>query len=324
MYFDFEDDRPDIQPVGSAISWREGVLLSIIAHLLGVIALLLLPEFKPAARTTATQAALLTPEPDDDSTRFVFVQPRIDTPAPVPPPPEAPASDQDRVARAPEVAPEAENTLPLSRGDTFERVERADDQRARGDGPDPEPVEPAVADAGAAGAERIVPDGPNPLPRPPNSESELQARLGERLRPPGGSLGDALRNLERYVQPNQFENPQGGGGSFGPAIQFDTKGVEFGPWIRRFIAQVRRNWEPLIPQAAWAMRGHVIVTFNVHKDGRLTDLMVVKPAVTNAFNTAAYGALASSNPTVPLPSEYPADRAFFTVTFYYNEQPPAP
>ena len=33
--------------------------------------------------------------------------------------------------------------------------------------------------------------------------------------------------------------------AFGPAIQFDTKGVEFGPWIRRFIAQVKRNW--LIP-----------------------------------------------------------------------------
>jgi hypothetical protein len=26
-----------------------------------------------------------------------------------------------------------------------------------------------------------------------------------------------------------------------------------------------------------------------------------------------------SNPTVPLPAEYPTDRAFFTVTFHYNE-----
>ncbi|MGE0704210.1 MAG: TonB family protein, partial [Vicinamibacterales bacterium] len=104
--------------------------------------------------------------------------------------------------------------------------------------------------------------------------------------------------------------------------QFDTKGVEFGPWIRRFIAQVRRNWEPLIPQAAWSMHGHVIVTFNVNKSGRISDLSVVKPAELDAFNTAAYGALASSNPTVPLPPEYPSDQAFFTVTFFYNEQPP--
>ena len=27
-------------------------------------------------------------------------------------------------------------------------------------------------------------------------------------------------------------------------------------------------------------------------------------------------------PTEPLPPEYPDPKAFFTVTFYYNEQPP--
>jgi hypothetical protein len=44
----------------------------------------------------------------------------------------------------------------------------------------------------------------------------------------------------------------------------------------------------------------------------------------DAFNNAAYNALAASNPTQPLPPEYPSDKAFFTVTFYYNESPPAP
>jgi TonB family protein len=134
----------------------------------------------------------------------------------------------------------------------------------------------------------------------------------------GGSLGDALRNLQRYVQTDQFNNSQGGG-TFGPAIQFDTKGVEFGPWIRRFVAQVKRNW--LIPNAAMMLKGHVVITFNVHKDGQLTDLSVVAPSNVEAFNNAAFGALASSNPTVPLPPEYPADKAFFTVTFFYNEEP---
>ena len=105
-----------------------------------------------------------------------------------------------------------------------------------------------------------------------------------------------------------------------PAIQFDTKGVEFGPWIRRFIAQVKRNL--LIPYAAMTAQGHVVITFNVHKDGALTDLTVVGPSQIDAFNNSAYGALASSNPTQPLPPEYPTEKAFFTVTFFYNEQPP--
>jgi hypothetical protein len=43
----------------------------------------------------------------------------------------------------------------------------------------------------------------------------------------------------------------------------------------------------------------------------------------DAFNNAAANAILTSNPTEPLPPEYPADKAFFTVTFYYNEEPPA-
>ena len=47
MYFDFEDYRPDITPVGGAISWREGVLLSIIGHMAMIILLLLSPQIFP-------------------------------------------------------------------------------------------------------------------------------------------------------------------------------------------------------------------------------------------------------------------------------------
>jgi len=318
MYFDFEDYRPDITPVGSAISWREGVLVSIIVHLLGFIGLLLAPDIMPASEPTATEVRNVSPR--DDPERFVFVAPSLDTPARQPPPPSAPASDQDRVATAPEIAPVPDNDLPRSEGNTFERVEPIDVEPG---GPEAgmETVEPPT-DVESNAAEPNAQGDRGSVTLPGDDGPELQARLGEPRRPPGGRLGDALRNLERYVQPNRFDNRQGGGGSFGPAIQFDTKGVEFGPWIRRFIAQVRRNWEPLIPQAAWSMHGHVIVTFNVHKSGRISDLSVVKPAELDAFNTAAYGALASSNPTVPLPSEYPSDQAFFTVTFFYNEQPP--
>jgi len=135
-------------------------------------------------------------------------------------------------------------------------------------------------------------------------------------------LGDALRNLQRYVQRDTFDNPQGNGGQFGPEIQFDTKGVEFGPWVRRFIAQVKRNWLPMIPYSAMMYKGHVVVTFNVHKDGSISELSVVGPCPVDAFNTAAFGALKASNPTEPLPQEYPTDAAFFTVTFFYNETPP--
>ena len=129
-----------------------------------------------------------------------------------------------------------------------------------------------------------------------------------------------MRNLQRYVQNETFNNPQGGNDRPGATIQFDTKGVEFGPWLRRFVAQVRRNW--FVPQAAMVMSGHVVLQFNIHRDGSITDVVVVQPSSIDAFNNAAYGAIMTSNPTAPLPPEYPADKALFTVTFYYNEEPP--
>jgi hypothetical protein len=38
------------------------------------------------------------------------------------------------------------------------------------------------------------------------------------------------------------------------------------------------------------------------------------------FDTAAFNSLKLSNPTMALPPEYPDDKAFFTVTFHYNER----
>ena len=55
-------------------------------------------------------------------------------------------------------------------------------------------------------------------------------------------------------------------------------GVDFGRWILRFKAQVERNWFPLIPQAAMSMSGHTVLTFNVHKNGTITDLTIAKPS----------------------------------------------
>lgn len=323
MYFDFEDYRPDISPVGGAISLREGVLIAFIAHLLAVILLLLSPRLFPED-LAAREARLLAQQQQrlEDQARFVFVQPRLERAVPRAPD-RAEPSDRDRMARAPEHAPEPKNPLPFSRGNTPERVDEPATPResARGQGPQPDPA------AGRQAQAEATPD-PN-APKIPESQSAMQLPSA---RPPmaqsgangrsataGGSLGDALRNLQKYVQNESFDNQGGGGGQFGPEIQFDTKGVEFGPWIRRFIAQVKRNW--FIPYAAMSMKGHVVITFNVHKDGTLTDLNVIGPCPVDAFNNAAFGALSSSNPTQPLPPEYPSDKAFFTVTFFFNEDP---
>lgn len=321
MQLDLEEGRPDVGSIDRVISWREGVLLSIIVHLLFVLAGYMAPQwFAVDPEAARARAAALQAARDNERTQFVFMQPRIDTPA-VKPPDTAVPSDLDRQAMSPQPTPSGPQ--PRSDGNTRQFLERSDQQVARGQGPTPDPATgqraPQAPQPPAPPAQdpaMRLPDAPNARPTPAPAAPRTGAG-GRALG--GGSLGDSLRNLQRYVQPDQFENAQGGGLT-GPAIQFDSKGVEFGPWLRRFVAQVKRNW--LIPYAAMSMKGHVVITFNVHKDGSITDIVVAGPSPVDAFNNAARNALSMSNPTAALPPEYPSEKAFFTVTFFYNDEPP--
>ena len=134
-------------------------------------------------------------------------------------------------------------------------------------------------------------------------------------------LGLPQASTPAQIEPGNLPPSVGPGeGQSGDSIQFDTKGVEFGPWVRRFLAQIRRNW--FVPNAAMSLMGHVSVSFNVHKDGTITDIVVVGPSKVEAFNTSSLNAIADSNPVQPLPAEYPDEKALITITFYYNETPP--
>jgi TonB family protein len=308
MYFDFEDRYEDYQPIGGSIRRWDGVALSIGVHAVMVLLVLFAPTL-PVFQIDPTKQAQPAPvEQPRERPRFVFVQPRLDMEAPKPPE-RSEDSDKNRIARSLEAPREPKNRLPFARGNSSERVEASPEQRAAGRGPAPQPsIEPPAPEVAARVPELV----------PPQPRAEV-AVPPQRPRPPqGGSLGEALRNLQKYVDQESFNNDKGQVQNLGP-LQFDTKGVEFGPWIRRFVAQVRRNW--FVPYAAMSLRGHVVLTFNVHRNGALTDVQVVQPSSIESFNTAAMNALLASNPTEPLPPEYPADKAFFTVTFYYNESP---
>ena len=291
----------------------------------------------------------------DRNRTFVYIEPLVDVEADEAPNPNAPLSDRDRIAQSPTAADDPLNDLPNADGNSMRFVESEDPadslgpdlpvdagearreeaaspesefEQATGDVPDAETAE-ASRSAEAPGedegrlsdelVEQLLADGALILPG--GGEQDPDA-FDPRAEPPAdGLLGRAMRNLDRYARGQTFNNQRGRVNRQAPFIQFDSKGADFGPWIRRFVAQVYRNW--FMPYAIMSMHGNVVLTFNVHRDGSITDLSVLKPSRVRAFTNSAFNAISTSNPTYPLPDDYPDDTCFFTVTFYFNESPPA-
>jgi hypothetical protein len=260
IQFDFEDRYQAEAVVGSAISRREGFIWSVVGHVV-VIALL-----SQIARLGLAMTEPLEPEPDlqavleqpRENPRFVYIAPLVERP------PEQPRerfdlSDRDRRAESPQPSEVPNNPLPRSQGNSTERIVAPPESSQAG-----EPQPPAPPETGESAQPqvdtRIARAAPSPLPpRRPATTAR---------RPPTGVLGDAVRNLQRYAESTTFNNPQGESDP-GQQIQFDSKGVNFGPWLRRFVAQVKRNW--FIPLSAMSFRGRVVLQFYVHRNGAITD-----------------------------------------------------
>ena len=321
MYFEIDDYRPDITPVGRAISWREGVLLSIIFHLLAVILILVFPKLFPFDAKAAQARAALLQQKQPDDTRFVFVQPRNDLAAPKPPP-RAPNSDKDRVASAPERAPKPTNPLPFSRGNTPERVEAPPPPApARGQGPAPEPQQGQQAQNDA----RVpVPESQSAmtLPAPPDSAGDAVAERRRRpLAGPGwiarrrAPESAALRPAGAVREPGRQRRRLRSRDS----VRHQGRGVRpvDSPLHRAGQAQLVRP--VLVDVDERPRRDHVQRPQGRHRSPISTSSARAR---SRRSTTPRSARCRGSNPTTPLPPEYPSDKAFFTVTFFYNESPP--
>ena len=313
MYFDLEDRRPDTPLLERPLTRLEQILLTIIAYLLLVIAVIITPRLPFYKAYEAAQKAKLEQERLKELERekplqYVFSIPKVQ----IERMPERPKflSDESHKATTMMKPVLPKNDVTMSRGNTVAKVIE----------PPKAPQTPQQQPADSAPA----PSNTNQMALPTQSQATI-ARNDTSKNPllnqqPGqGVLSRAIQNVAKYSQGETLQNLQGNG-DFGPSFQFDTKGVDFGSWLRRFRAQVYSNW--MIPYAAMALHGHTVLRFTIHRDGTITDLMILQPSTVDAFTKAAFNAIKASNPTVPLPQEYPDEKMVMTVIFYYNENPP--
>jgi TonB family protein len=310
MYFDFEDHRPDTPLMARPLTRLEQILLTIIAYLLIVIGLIVYPRLPfvkaaEAARLAKLEELKKQQEELNKHLEFAFAMPKVQLER-LPQKPKV-LSDESHTAQSRERAPAPKNDMPFNRGNS----------------PDPNIAQPAPKETVPEQPTAPAASNPNAMALPTMTDATIVRNDPSKNpvmenRPPG-VLSDAIKNVQKYSQGANLQNLQGNG-DFGPSFQFDSKGVDFGSWLRRFRAQVYRNW--LIPYAAMALHGHTVLRFTIHRDGAITDLIVLQPSSIDAFTKAAFNAITSSNPTVPLPHEYPDDSMVMTVIFYYNETPP--
>jgi TonB family protein len=308
MYFDFEDHRPETPILERPLTRLEQILLTIIAYLLIVIGLIVYPKLPfvraaEAARLQKLEQIREKQQEQQQHLEYVFAMPKVQLER-LPAKPKY-LSDESHTAQTIERPRLPQNDMPMSRGNSPEKM---------------------IAEPKSNANNESAPAASNPnamaLPTTPQAtivRNDPPSRNPTMTPPAPGLLSDAIRHVERYSQGESLQNVQGNG-DFVPSIQFDTKGVDFGPWMRRFIAQIRRNW--FVPYAAMSLRGHVVLSFNVHRDGTISDLQVMQPSTIDAFTKSAFTAVKLSNPTVPFPPEYPDEQGRFIVTFYFNETPP--
>jgi len=237
MFFDSRTDTTDTPSIESAISRREGILLSSSSTWPSSPWSSMPAD--PVVRDLLARAQLAAAERQAEwerfareNARFVFVQPA--SISRTRPPPQGRALDQDRAAAHDRAAarrgePDAVPARQLDRARGGAGEERAkgrgpgetagDDASAVQDGGERQGTDSASIDSGRSAA-FVRPDGG--AARAPSA---------------GGSLGDALRNLQRYVQGQSFDNPRAARGPLaGDPVRHE--GVEFG---RGSAASSRRS-----------------------------------------------------------------------------------
>jgi TonB family protein len=307
---------------------REALLSSVILHLLLIIFILVSPKLFPRSLDRNARNADLAAADQRKDLGFLalpkdyqklFRKPK----APVP-------SDKDRIAqgKAPKIDPKGLQA-PYSEGNTKQL-----EQSAPAGVPQP-PVQAAAPPASPPPQSPAPPQESNQIAKlqlPPNAEARPKRSLQEisdGLETPGfsvkksieqartsgsygqgGAGGDSLRN---------FDNRQANFSVEEPTILSDTLGVDFGSWLRLVYYRVRDNWYAVIPELIRSgTKGKVVIIFDIHSNGRIENLQVVRSSGLSPYDRAAVSSLKLSEPFPSFPHAFKGEILTLQFSYLYN------
>jgi len=206
------------------------------------------------------------------------------------------------------------------------------EREARRTPPTPQPPSPQAAPQPPEVAHNTAPPVPQPplpvapAPKPapsvnsplPDAPKATIAQNNPGTRDPElGALRGGRTGAELPLPP--------GGGSAGPLrggaqILSDTQGVDFSAYMRKFRADVMRNWmPPPETQEPLFKRGIVGIIITILPDGQIGGMALETPSGDIALDKAAWAAITSEGQFPPLPRQFHGPNLIIRGTFFYNE-----
>jgi TonB family protein len=138
----------------------------------------------------------------------------------------------------------------------------------------------------------------------------------------GASAGASSPSAKDDTKKTALSNPQ-----TGVEILTDTQGVDFGPYIRKALAIIRKNWIPLIPEEARlpaSVQGETLIRFTLSPDGKVSAMHLDGSSQHTNIDRAAWGAITGVGQFPPLPTEFKGPQLELRIDFLTNRPLPAP
>lgn len=156
----------------------------------------------------------------------------------------------------------------------------------------------------------------------PDASARPGAGEGERPRP--RTLQEALARRAPDQIPGQRMKQAGGVARRANVAMVDARGTTFGAYDAAFVAAVAERWYALLDQVKYDgyRPGRVVLQFNLHHDGRITDLRVAESTVSDMLSLLCQKAVLDPAPYERWPREMRLmvgkDTRPIQFTFYYN------
>ena len=216
---------------------------------------------------------------------------------------------------------------------TLERLKAMRKAETPAPAPAPAPVQQAPTQATAPPPPPLP---PSPTPQP-TQQAVIEAPKPAPTRPnfgnPNQTAGDMIRQAAQQAAHNRDSGdyapngPGGGGQGMGAGVQVlsDTQGVDFGPYIRRILQDIKRNWIPLIPEEARPplnKQGETLIRFTINSDGTIAAMHLDGSSQDMAIDRACWGGITGVGQFPPLPANFHGPNLELRVDFFTNKPIP--